>query len=194
MKKQSHPDFSDNELLKSLHERTLTLIIYAISLVIFLTVLFLLMFPQTLAVGGGINLTYLPAFHAFLNGSCAVILMMGFVAVRNKKFRLHKTFMVSAFILSSIFLISYVIYHSQAAPTKFGGVGVIRTIYFVILISHIILAAGILPLALFTIARSWRGEFDKHKRLARWTFPLWLYVAITGVIVYFLIAPYYGVV
>lgn len=109
----------------------------------------------------------------------------------NRKFKQHKTVMLSAFILSCLFLVSYVTYHSQASSTHFGGQGMIRMVYFVILITHIILAAGIVPLALFTITRSWRGEFNKHKKIARWTLPIWLYVTITGVVVYLMISPYY---
>jgi putative membrane protein len=184
-------ELSDNALLKTLNEKSLSLIVYAVSIVICLAVAFLIYFPQALAVGGGMNVSYLPRFHAFLNGSVAVCLVVGYTLVRQKRYKAHKTAMVTAFILSSIFLVSYVIYHSQAPATKFGGEGWIRPVYYTILLTHIVLAAGILPLALFTIVRSWRGEFAKHKAIARWTLPLWLYVAITGVVVYFMIAPYY---
>jgi putative membrane protein len=182
---------SEATMLKNLNERSLTLIIYAVSIVICLAVAFLIYFPQTLAVGGGVNVSYLPRFHAFLNGSVAVCLTLGYVFVRQRRYKAHKTLMVTGFLLSSIFLVSYVIYHSQAPATKFGGEGAVRALYFFILVTHIVLAAAILPLALFTISRSWRGEFAKHKRIARWTFPLWLYVAVTGVVVYLMISPYY---
>jgi putative membrane protein len=184
-------ELAGNNTLKALNERSLAIVVYAVSIVICVAVAFLILFPQVLSLGGGINVSYLPAFHAFLNGSCAVLLVAGYVMIRRKRYKAHKTLMVAAFLLSSIFLASYVIYHSQAPATKFGGEGIIRPIYYTILISHIILAAVILPLALFTIARSWRGEFVKHKRIARWTFPLWLYVAVTGVLVYVMISPYY---
>ncbi len=185
-------ELSDSNFLKSLNDKSLSLIVYAVSIVICLAVAFLMYFPQVLAVGGGINVSYLPKFHAFLNGSCAVLLVFGYIAVRQKRYKMHKTLMVTAFLLSSIFLVSYVIYHSQAPSTKFGGEGIIRLTYFVILVTHIVLAALILPLALFTISRSWRGEFAKHKKIARWTFPIWLYVAVTGVVVYLMISPYYN--
>jgi len=120
------------------------------------------------------------------------LLIGGYIAIRQRKYNLHRTLMVACFLLSSIFLVSYVIYHSQAPATKFGGEGLIRPIYFTILITHIVLAALILPLALFTISRSWRGEFAKHKKIARITLPIWIYVTATGVIVYFMIAPYYN--
>ncbi|MFI5135616.1 MAG: DUF420 domain-containing protein, partial [Chitinophagales bacterium] len=96
-----------------------------------------------------------------------------------------------AFILSAIFLISYVVYHSLAPETHFGGEGIIRPIYFFILITHIILAAVIVPLVLITLTRALRKRYDRHKKIARWTFPLWLYVAVTGVIVYLMLRPYY---
>ncbi len=182
---------SESNLLKSVSEKSLSLIIYALSLVICLAVAFLIYFPQALSVGGGLDVSYLPRFHAFLNGSCTLLLIAGYFAVRQKQYNLHRTLMVACFLLSSIFLVSYVVYHSQAPATKFGGEGFIRPIYFTILITHIVLAAAILPLALFTISRSWRGEFAKHKKIARITLPIWIYVTATGVIVYFMIAPYY---
>lgn len=182
---------SESNLLKSMSEKSLSLIIYAVSIVICLAVAFLIYFPQALSLGGGLDVSYLPRFHAFLNGSCTLLLIGGYIAVRQKKYNLHKTLMVTCFLLSSIFLVSYVVYHSQAPATKFGGEGIIRPIYYFILLTHIVLAAVILPLALFTISRSWRGEFAKHKKIARITLPIWIYVTATGVIVYFMIAPYY---
>ncbi|MBC8042788.1 MAG: DUF420 domain-containing protein [Rhizobacter sp.] len=152
--------------------------------------MFLATFPQILAVGK-INVSYLPKLNAFINGACSVLLMLGYVSIRQRNFKIHRVLMLATFFLSSLFLISYVFYHSQAPATKFGGAGAIRTVYFTILISHIILAALIVPLALFTIVRSWRGEFEKHKKIARWTLPIWLYVTLTGVIVYLMISPYY---
>jgi putative membrane protein len=119
--------------------------------------------------------------------------MLGVYFIKNKKRQAHKTVMLSAFTLSVLFLLSYVLYHSQAPATHYGGEGIIKIIYFFILITHIILAACIVPLALFTLLRAWRSEFVKHKAIAKWTFPIWLYVTITGVIVYFMISPYYQV-
>jgi len=99
--------------------------------------------------------------------------------------------MLSAFFLSALFLISYVIYHSATESTSFGGAGLIRTVYFFILITHIVLAAAILPLILITMSRALSSRFDRHRKIARITFPLWLYVSVTGVVVYLMIAPYY---
>jgi putative membrane protein len=182
---------AERSVVKSMSEKSLSLIIYAVSIVICLAVAFLIYFPQALSLGGGVDVSYLPRFHAFLNGSCTLLLIAGYVAVRRKQYNLHKMLMVSCFLLSSIFLVSYVTYHSQAPATTFGGEGMIRPIYYTILLTHIVLAALILPLALFTISRSWRGEFAKHKKIARYTLPIWIYVTATGVIVYFMIAPYY---
>jgi putative membrane protein len=182
---------AESGILKSMSERSLSLIIYAVSMVICLAVAFLIYFPQALSLGGGVDVSYLPRFHAFLNGSCTLLLIAGYLAVRRKQYNLHKMLMVTCFLLSSIFLVSYVIYHSQAPATKFGGEGMIRPVYYALLLTHIVLAAVILPLALFTISRSWRGEFAKHKKIARYTLPIWIYVTTTGVIVYFMIAPYY---
>ncbi len=177
--------------LKRVNEKSLAVLVYAISIVVVSLVAFMLFFPQALAFSTGINVSALPAFHAFLNGATAALLVIGFWLIKQRKFQAHKTVMVSAFILSSIFLVSYVIYHSQAPASKFGGEGAVRYVYFFVLITHIVLAAMILPLALFTIMRSWRGEFEKHKKVARWTLPLWLYVALTGVLVYVMMKPYY---
>lgn len=179
-----------NPLLARVQEKTLSTVIYAVSAVIVAAVAVLIYFPQAF-VAGKLDVSILPKFHAFLNACCSVFLIGSFLAIRQKKYQLHKQLNVTTFLFSSVFLVSYVIYHSQAPATPFGGQGWIRPVYFFILLTHIVLAAVILPLALFTIVRSWRGEFAKHKKIARITLPLWLYVTVTGVIVYFMIAPYY---
>ena len=108
-----------------------------------------------------------------------------------KKFDLHKKLMLSAVGVSVLFLLSYVTYHATSESTVFGGEGAIRVVYLFILLTHIVLAIAIVPLVLVTLSRALSQKFDKHKKIARWTLPLWLYVTITGVIVYFMIAPYY---
>jgi putative membrane protein len=178
--------------LKNINEQTMKYIIYGVSAAIVLAVAGLIYFPQALSVGK-FNVSMLPKFHAFLNACCSMFLLASFMAVRQKKYQLHMMLNITTFIFSSVFLVSYVIYHSQAPATPFGGQGWIRPVYFFILLTHIVLAAGILPLALFTIVRAGRGEFAKHKKIARITLPLWLYVTVTGVIVYLMIAPYYPV-
>ncbi|MFM2225903.1 MAG: hypothetical protein RJA07_2105 [Bacteroidota bacterium] len=141
---------------------------------------------------GNINLSILPFINAILNAVVSVLLIIGFVLIINKKVAAHKATMISAFALSALFLVLYVVYHTLAKETHFGGVGIIRPIYFFLLITHIILAAVILPLILITLSRGLQNKFDKHKKIAKITLPLWLYVTITGVIVYCMIAPYYG--
>ena len=133
----------------------------------------------------------LPKFHAFINGTVSLLLMMSFWFIKNKKRKAHKWCNISALILSALFLVSYVTYHTFTDSTKFGGEGLIKYIYYFILLTHIVLAAIILPIILFTFLRAFTGNFEKHRKIARWTLPLWLYVSITGVIVYLMISPYY---
>lgn len=130
--------------------------------------------------------------NAAINSIVSVLLLLALIAVKNKKYLLHKRTMITAIILSSLFLVSYICHHLFTGETKFGGEGNIRYVYYFILGTHIILAAIILPFILFTAYRSMIGEFAKHKKLARITWPIWFYVAVTGVIVYFMISPYYS--
>jgi putative membrane protein len=133
----------------------------------------------------------LPGFHATLNGITAFILVTAYIAIRKKRIVLHKTLMLTALLCSVLFLVSYVTYHTLAASTTFGGTGGVRYLYYILLLTHIVLAAIVVPLVGFTLVRALTGRFRQHKRLARWTLPVWLYVAITGVIVYLMISPYY---
>lgn len=135
----------------------------------------------------GYDVSILPTLNAFLNGTSAVLLSVGYIFIRLRKVTTHKTCMITAFGVSSLFLISYLIYHYRAGSVPFGGRGWIRPVYFTLLISHIALAACIVPLALITIYRAWTEQFEKHMRIARWTFPIWLYVSVTGVIVYWML-------
>lgn len=152
------------------------------------TALFYIAPPQ---IDLGIDLKFFPKFHAILNSATTVALLMGIMFIQQKNIKAHRASMIGAFALSSVFLVSYVFYHSMSEPTTFGGEGVLKTIYYVILISHIVLAAVILPFILFTFYRALSDDFDKHKKIAKITFPIWLYVAVTGVLVYLLISPYY---
>ena len=129
--------------------------------------------------------------NAAINSTVSVLLLAGLIAVKNKKYLLHKRIMIAAIILSCLFLVSYICHHLFTGETKFGGEGTIRYVYYFILGTHIILAAIILPFILFTAYRSMIGEFARHKKLARITWPIWFYVAVTGVVVYFMISPYY---
>lgn len=136
-------------------------------------------------------LTFLPPVYATINGFTAVLLIAAVIAVKNGNRKLHENLMKTAIACSVMFLGMYVAYHMTADSTKFGGEGVIKYVYFFILLTHILLSIIIIPLVLITYVRALAQRFDKHKKLARITFPLWLYVAITGVIVYLMISPYY---
>jgi len=128
------------------------------------------------------------ALNATLNGASAILLAAGYAAIRNGKRELHKKLMLSAFFLSCAFLVSYVIYHVRIHQViHFQGQGWIRPVYFALLLSHTVLAIVIVPLILVTLRRAWLEKFDKHRLIARWTLPLWFYVSVTGVIVYFMV-------
>ncbi len=129
----------------------------------------------------------LPLVNACLNATSAALLTLGYLFIRRKQVTAHRACMVSALAVSTLFFVSYVTYHSLAGSRPFGGQGILRLIYFPLLISHIVLAAVIVPLALTTVYRALRGEVARHKRIARWTLPLWLYVSLTGVLVYWML-------
>jgi uncharacterized membrane protein YozB (DUF420 family) len=131
--------------------------------------------------------SYLPTVNAALNSLSAVFLLVGYLCIKAKKVTAHRACMLSAFASSTLFLISYLFYHYQVGSVPFKGQGGIRTIYFTVLISHTILAAAVVPLVLVTLIRALKGNFDKHRRIARWTLPIWLYVSITGVLVYWML-------
>lgn len=130
------------------------------------------------------DFTILPTVNAALNSIAALLLVRGWFLIKRRNFEAHKKTMLAAFATSTLFLASYLVYHSQVGSVKFTGTGAIRGIYFAILISHVILAAVITPLALITLYRAWKNQLDRHRRLARITLPLWLYVSVTGVVVY----------
>lgn len=136
-------------------------------------------------------LTFLPPIYATINGITALILVSALIAIKNGKRRVHENLMKSAIALSVLFLVMYVAYHMTSNATKYGGEGISKTIYFIILISHISLSVIVIPLVLVTYVKALSKRFDKHKKIARITFPIWLYVAVTGVIVYLMISPYY---
>lgn len=169
-------------------------LIISLSVVIPLAVALLMLFPDTFKLVDNLAIAkYLPAFHAILNGTTAVLLLVGVFFITQKNINLHRASMVSAFILSAVFLVSYVISKISNDPTPYGGEGWIRPVYFFILISHIVLSVPVLPLAMLAIYRGFTTEYEKHKKIVKYTFPIWLYVAITGVLVYFFMAPYYPV-
>jgi uncharacterized membrane protein YozB (DUF420 family) len=129
----------------------------------------------------------LPAVNAVLNGTCTVFLLAGFLFIQKRKISLHRLCMLSAFCCSAVFLGLYLYFHAHAGVIRFTGQGWIRPVYFTILVSHTTLAIVIVPLVLITLSRALRERFDRHKAIARWTLPLWLYVSVTGVIVYWLL-------
>ena len=133
----------------------------------------------------------LPALNATLNATCAILLTIGYVLIRRGRVRQHRRVMIAAFVTSTLFLTSYLIYHANIGSKPFPGTGTIRTVYLTILISHILLAIAIVPMALITLSRGLRERFDRHVAIARWTLPVWLYVSITGVIVYVMLYELY---
>ena len=132
------------------------------------------------------------ALNACLNGTSAVLLVCGYAAIRRGKMLVHKRFMIAAFAVSSAFLLSYLIYHYRVGHVVFQGQGWVRPFYFVLLGTHTLLAIVIVPLILVTLRRAWLERFDRHRIIARWTLPLWLYVSVTGVIVYLMVYQIYG--
>jgi len=140
---------------------------------------------------GGFDLSFLPPIYAAINGITAVLLIVAVWAIKNKKRDLHELLMKCCIALSATFLVMYILYHMTSDPTPYGGEGVIRYVYYFILITHIVLSVFITPLVLFTFSRALAGTFVSHKKLAKFTFPIWLYIAVTGVIVYLMISPYY---
>lgn len=140
----------------------------------------------------GYDLTFLPPIYATINGLTAVLLVIAVAAIRRGNRRLHEGLMKTCLGLSAVFLLMYVAYHLTTPSTSYGGDGVLRYVYFFVLITHILLSIAVIPLVLFTFVRALGGNFYRHRALARYTFPLWLYVAVTGVVVYLMISPYYA--
>jgi uncharacterized membrane protein YozB (DUF420 family) len=134
-----------------------------------------------------IDYTVLPAVNASLNALSTVLLAIGYLFIRRRRIEHHRACMIAALVTSSLFLTSYVIYHANVGSVPFGKTGAIRIVYFAILITHVILAAAIVPLVLITVSRALGRRFDKHRRIARVTFPLWMYVSVTGVVIYLML-------
>ena len=155
-----------------------------------------ILIPVTIAVLFGVkipgyDLSFLPPIYATINGITAILLVAAVIAIKRKNRALHERLIKTCVLLSATFLVLYVLYHMTSDSTPYGGVGPLRYVYFIILITHILLSVGVIPMVLFTYMRAWRGEFFRHRAIAKYTFPLWLYVAVTGVIVYLMISPYY---
>ena len=186
------------------NDKKAKLLIYAVSFVVFAAVVFLSKFKLQADLGFDVHV--FAKINAIINSMVAVLLLAGLFAAKQRKYELHKKIMLAAIFLSVLFLLSYIAHHLLAGDTKYGDLnhdgivsldekslaGNLRIVYYVILITHIPLAAIILPFILFTAYRALIGEYDKHKKLVRITWPVWFYVAITGVVVYLMISPYYN--
>lgn len=170
-------------------DRKYNILIILVSIIVFAAIVALGKFKYDAQLGFDPHI--FAKINAIINSLVSVLLVAGLIAVKRGNFVLHKRIMLSAMGLSVLFLISYVCHHFLAGDTKFGGAGTIRYVYFIILITHIFLAAIILPFILFTAYRALISEFPRHKKLARITWPVWFYVSVTGVVVYLLISPYY---
>ncbi|APY11266.1 hypothetical protein BWZ22_08425 [Seonamhaeicola sp. S2-3] len=152
--------------------------------------------PLAVAALFGIKIDYempvfLPPIYACINAVTALVLVLAFIAIQKKKIKLHERLMKFAIILSALFLLMYVAYHMTSDSTKFGGDGFIKYFYYFILITHIVMSVAVIPFVLITYVRAITNNIERHKKIAKITFPLWLYVAITGVVVYIMISPYY---
>jgi putative membrane protein len=165
-------------------------IIIAISIIVPLVVVVLMLMPERynfLCIESGL----LPLFHAVINGMTAVLLISGFILIKKQNRIAHRWVMTTAFVLSAIFLVSYVISKISNDPVSYPDDAPLKALYLFILITHIFLSGIILPLVLYTMYFAWNKKFEKHKKIVKWTFPIWLYVAITGVLVYVFMQPYY---
>lgn len=162
-------------------------LIIAVSIILPLAIAMLLGMPKV----KGYDFTFLPPIYASFNGLTAILLVVAVVVIKKGNRVLHERLIKICIFLSLSFLIMYILYHLTSESTHFGGTGVVRYVYFFILITHIFLSIVVIPFVLFTYVRALSGNFERHKALAKYTFPLWLYVAVTGVVVYLMISPYY---
>ncbi|MHA6252495.1 DUF420 domain-containing protein [Oceanobacillus sp. CAU 1775] len=176
----------------NIKKRNYTPLIWVISIVAVIVILGVNYIPRsTTGTIFGMDLTVLPLLNAILNGIAFILLVCALIAIRKKNIDAHRKFIFAAFSATFLFLISYLTYHAMAGSTSFGGEGFVQYAYYFILITHIILATALLPLALITLGRGLNMDVKKHRKIARWTMPIWLYVSITGVAVYLMISPYY---
>lgn len=177
------------------NDRRASLLIILFSIIVFLVVASLHPLNKVLNIDSaslGFDVHIFAAVNAVLNTAVTALLIIAFILVRRGRYAAHRNTMYAAMVLSILFLVSYISHHILAGDTTYGGTGVIRAVYYVLLSTHIVLAAVILPFILFTAYRGMTGEYARHKKIARWTFPLWLYVSVTGPVVYLMLSPYYG--
>jgi putative membrane protein len=164
-------------------------VIITLSVIVFALVT--LMRRVKLDIDFGFDTHVFPAISATLNSIVAILLLLGLVQVKQRKLESHKNTMLAAVVCSVLFLVTYVLYHFTTAETVYGGTGTIKTVYYIILFSHIGLAGIILPFILYSVYRGLTGDYARHKKMTRWVWPVWFYVSVTGVIVYFMISPFY---
>lgn len=179
----------ENLLISPTKEKSYYTLIRVLSVAIPLAVAVLLGIRQKVDLGEWTKL--LPHLNAVLNTATAVLLVVGYFAIRRRNIPLHRLSMLASFTLGSLFLVSYVLYHLSNESTKFGGEGAIRYVYFFVLISHIVLSIVVVPFVLLALYYALSGQFERHKKTVRWAFPIWLYVSVTGVMAYLMINPYY---
>lgn len=172
------------------NDKRAKLVIFSLSIIVFVAVVILS--RVQVPVGGDFDVHIFAKINAIINSIVSVLLVAGLITVKNRNYKLHKNIMLAAMVLSALFLVSYIAHHLLAGDTKFGGEGAIRYIYFIILITHILLAAIILPFILYTAYRASISEWPQHRKLAKITWPIWFYVSVTGVLVYLMISPYYN--
>ena len=172
------------------NEKKSIILIIILTIVLPVAVVLLYLLPQVDIFSKGI-IAFLPKLNALINSTTAFFLILAYIAIRNGEIEIHKKLMLFSLCLSIIFLVSYVLYHLSTESTKYPSDASLKGLYYFILISHIVLAVIIVPLVLLTFMRAINGNFEKHRKIAKWTLPLWLYVSITGVLVYFMISPYY---
>ncbi len=165
-------------------------LIITLSIIVFVAVALLSRIKIDVDLGFDVHL--FAAINALINSTVSVLLVLALAAVKQKKYHLHKKLMLSAMVLSALFLVSYIAHHLLSDPTSYEGQGAMKTVYYILLITHIFLAAIILPFILYTAYRGLTGEFARHKKIGKFTWPIWFYVSVSGVLVYLMISPYYG--
>jgi|SRR5690625_3623909 len=182
----------NNVSINKQQQRNYTPFIWVLSILAIIIILGVNYIPRsTSGTIFGVELTVLPLINAILNGIALIFLILALVTIKKKNVKTHKRFILAAFSATFLFLITYLTYHALAGSTTFGGTGIIKGVYYFVLITHIVLAAVVLPLSLITLGRGLNMDVEKHRKIARWTMPIWLYVSFTGVLVYLLISPYY---
>lgn len=175
---------------KMKNEKNIFRIIFFVSAFVFLLVLFLASLPRAAEIPAYVK--WLPRFNALINGTCTILLLLSLAAIKKRNIYLHKRLNITCFILSSLFLLSYITFHSYGIETRFPAENNLRPVYLLILLTHIVLAAIVLPLILISFYYGLTMQVEKHRKIVRWSYPVWLYVTVSGVVVYLMISPYYN--